>query len=878
MRVAAAAADAYRLEDVIEQAADAALEVIEAASLSISRWERDQEAMRTLINVGVLGPGEDRFPTDELYPLAEHPLVAELLREKRPYHTAVDDPDASPRAVEILRRLDKESDLAVPIVVDGEVWGEVWATTHRGTRRFDGGDVRFLEAIAAQLALVLRRAERYTRVSQLAYEDPLTGLANRRAIEERLESLLSEADRSLDGVMTLMLCDVDGLKAINDGQGHEAGDEVLRRVGMALVTASAPVGAVLVGRLAGDEFCVLLEGVCLDEAAGVANATLDLLSEGYLPVSVSFGAAVAAPGAATGEVLSAADAGQYAAKRRGGGMLCTADVEAQRSTEVRLRLPRHRELDPQLEATASALLRLLDGEMAGRSGLDRLEAVTVGFAMALDASAWAISQWRSGSRTLRLVSTADDRDHRWRGARIGVERETYDLDQYPDTARIVERGCGGFLVRADDDHADPAERRLLLEMGFTAALVHAVAHEDCVYLVEIYADERTVEMDTASTRLELLLRAAAQPGRLHGRGGELERRTRELEAAGALGARLAGLTDIASITDAAVDELGERLGFTLCSILRLNQREVEIVAARGVGAVELMDRDGRRSATVGLVGRALGERRVVISDDMAIPPDYRATSGTAHINSELCVPIWVSGRLWGAIDLEDASEHAFDDADARLLTTVADQVGSALHSAELFEQVEQAYLDTARAFSTALYVKDAYTASHSASIVQNAEATGRLMGLEEQELRTLRYGAVLHDIGKLAIPAAILTKGSALTAEERGEMERHTLIGEQILAPIRFLSDVLPLIRHGHERWDGTGYPDRLVGEEIPLGARIIFACDAYDAIITDRPYRAGRSPEKARVELRRCAGRQFDPAVVDALIEVLQGQPLPAS
>jgi HD-GYP domain-containing protein (c-di-GMP phosphodiesterase class II) len=152
------------------------------------------------------------------------------------------------------------------------------------------------------------------------------------------------------------------------------------------------------------------------------------------------------------------------------------------------------------------------------------------------------------------------------------------------------------------------------------------------------------------------------------------------------------------------------------------------------------------------------------------------------------------------------------------------------------------------------------------------------MGLEAEELRMLRYGAALHDIGKLAIPASILTKPSPLTLEERSQMERHTLIGEQILAPIRFLRDVLPLVRHGHERWDGTGCPDRLAGEEIPLGARIIFACDAYDAITTDRPYRPGKSPEEAQAELRRCAGTQLDPAVVEALIEVLAGQPSPAS
>ena len=101
-------------------------------------------------------------------------------------------------------------------------------------------------------------------------------------------------------------------------------------------------------------------------------------------------------------------------------------------------------------------------------------------------------------------------------------------------------------------------------------------------------------------------------------------------------------------------------------------------------------------------------------------------------------------------------------------------------------------------------------------------------------------------------------------------MERHPLIGEGILSPVEFLSDALPLVRAAHERWDGTGYPDGLAGEEIPLGARILFACDAYDAMTADRPYRAALSPEEAEVELRQVAGTQLDPRVVDALLGVL--------
>ncbi len=509
MRVAAATADAYRLEDVMEQAAEAALEVTGAASLSISRWEPGQESLRTLINVGELGPGEERFPAAELYPLAEHALVAELLREARPYHTAVDDPKASPAAVKVLTELGKDSDVGVPIVLDGNVWGEVWAATVAGSRRFDSGDVRFLQAIADRLALVLARGERFASVSRLAYEDPLTGLANRRAIEERLAEVLAPEARRTP--LTLLIADVDGLKDINDARGHHVGDDALCRVGDALVAASAPETAALVGRLAGDEFCVLLEGCELPAASEVARTALELLAvDGDLPLSLSFGAAAAAPGVAPADLLRAADTAQYAAKRRGGGRLCTADPSAAaRAGAIEYRPLRPRELERRLDRAADRAMTLLDGELAHRRTLDRIEAVAVTFAAALDAAAWAISRWERGSTVIRSVLIANDRDTRLRGLRMGLANEAYRLDEFPHSARLLNDGGGGFVARLDDGETDVSERRLLAKLGFDAALVAVAPHGSGAYLVEIYGDGETLDLESASTRLRLLLRLAA---------------------------------------------------------------------------------------------------------------------------------------------------------------------------------------------------------------------------------------------------------------------------------------------------------------------------------------------------------------------------------
>lgn len=514
MRIAAATADAYRLEDVMEQAAEAALAVTGAASLSISRWERDRDAMRTLINVGALGPGEERFPADETYALAHNPLVASLLNDAEPYRTEVDDPDASSAGVALLRALGKDSAVGVPIVLDDEVWGEVWAATAPGTPRFGPADSRFLQAIADRLSLVLARGERFARVSRLAYEDPLTGLANRRAVEERLEALL-DPEGPARRPLTLLLADVDGLKDINDAHGHHVGDRALCRVGEALVAAAAPEAAALIGRLAGDEFCVLLEGCEIEVAADVARTALELLAgdDASLPLSLSFGAAAATDAAAAEDLLRAADTAQYAAKRRGGGRLCTSDSAATPLPaalgEGRERRPKR--IDQRIETAAARTLRILDGDLRHRNVLDRVEAIAVTFSATLNAAAWAISRWERGSSAIRSVSTADDRDGRLRGLRLGLANEVYRLDDFPHTAELLRAGGGSFVAHVDDDHTDPAERAMLRAMGFGAVLVGAVAHGSGAYLVEVFADADTADLAPAGVRMQLLLRLAAAP-------------------------------------------------------------------------------------------------------------------------------------------------------------------------------------------------------------------------------------------------------------------------------------------------------------------------------------------------------------------------------
>ena len=188
-------------------------------------------------------------------------------------------------------------------------------------------------------------------------------------------------------------------------------------------------------------------------------------------------------------------------------------------------------------------------------------------------------------------------------------------------------------------------------------------------------------------------------------------------------------------------------------------------------------------------------------------------------------------------------------------------------------ETERTYDTTLQALSNALDVRDSETEGHSRRVVEYMELVVRELDVPTSQLATLRRGALLHDIGKIGVPDNVLRKPAALSEAEWTLMKRHPEHGARIISRIPFLEDVSRIVRHHHERWDGTGYPDRLAGEAIPLGARIFAVADSFDAMTSDRPYRRAMSVEAARGEVARCRGTQFDPLVVDAFLSIAPEQ-----
>ncbi len=330
--------------------------------------------------------------------------------------------------------------------------------------------------------------------------------------------------------------------------------------------------------------------------------------------------------------------------------------------------------------------------------------------------------------------------------------------------------------------------------------------------------------------------------------------------------------DAEELMRAVVAELQATLDLYLVEIQRLDGDGIlRIVASAGPLAAE----DERFLITeqpidAGVNGRVARTQIPALITDTRLDPDYIVRDSETDPRSELSVPIRLGTETWGVLSLEEVRTGAFDASDATLIRTVATQLGVALNRIAIYGELEDALTTTLSVLAGAMEMRDPYTAAHERAVGGLAIAIANELGLEPAKRQAIHYAALTHDIGKISVPSEILLKPGSLTADEWAVMRRHTIVGAEMLASIAFFADVHPLVRGHHERWDGDGYPDRLAGTAIPLGARILCVCDSYNAMITDRPYRAAMSPQAALAELRRCSGTQFDPAVVTALERVL--------
>jgi len=355
----------------------------------------------------------------------------------------------------------------------------------------------------------------------------------------------------------------------------------------------------------------------------------------------------------------------------------------------------------------------------------------------------------------------------------------------------------------------------------------------------------------------------------------LQARLRELSTLAEISAALRGaatVQEIASRLAAQATRLIQADAAFLCLVNEARQRIVTL----GVAGLPLEAVGRTHGIDEGIAGRVVQTGAPYHSPDLANDPIVAHRDLLDGLGPGVCVPLrTMTGKVVGTLLVArrrspEGEVTPFCSEEMRLLTTLAEIAGNALQRARAYEELEEAYIQTVLALAKAMDARDAYTSDHSQRLATWAEATARELGCSEEEIQAVRWGALLHDIGKIGVPDEILRKPGPLNGEEWEVIKRHPEIGAEIVAPVKRLAGVVPIIRHHQERWDGTGYPDGLRGEEIPLGARILAVVDAYGAIIDERPYKRAHSHEEAIAELQRCAGTQFDPQVVEAFLRVI--------
>ena len=356
---------------------------------------------------------------------------------------------------------------------------------------------------------------------------------------------------------------------------------------------------------------------------------------------------------------------------------------------------------------------------------------------------------------------------------------------------------------------------------------------------------------------------------------ELQTRSDELEALVDLSQQLLGTLDIHAMLTAALRQAITVTNSTGGAIF-LSDDVHEIIEIRAViGLPETLLGQGFPIDAHTAAGYALLQGEAISSSDVTQETGFHVSPGiqAAGVRANLAVPMLMGQRAVGALEFHRLEPRAYLPNEISVAEAIANQTALALERARLYDDLSGSYDRTLDALVAALDARDKETEGHSRRVVAYSLALAEQMRVPAADLPTLRRGALLHDIGKIGVPDAILLKPGPLTDAEWDIMRFHPDWGQRILHGIPFLEEAASIVYAHHERWDGQGYPRSLRNDEIPLGARIFAAADTFDAITSDRPYRAARPYVFARAELAAGRGSQFAPAVIEAFLEIPEAQ-----
>jgi HD-GYP domain-containing protein (c-di-GMP phosphodiesterase class II) len=334
---------------------------------------------------------------------------------------------------------------------------------------------------------------------------------------------------------------------------------------------------------------------------------------------------------------------------------------------------------------------------------------------------------------------------------------------------------------------------------------------------------------------------------------------------------LSRASSVEALFDSILSAILEVSGGDRAAILMRNKE------TGGVDLIAVRTKDGTGSGAVTLSRTVVNdvlEKGISAFTDDALA-DERYVGGESivqqRIRSVMCTPMRTTDEILGVLYVDSQAAREFSEAELELLAAVGNQAGIALHRARLMAEVERLFLDVMKAIASIIDAKDGYTHKHSERVAAFGVRLARHLGFDADSRAVVELSGLLHDVGKIGVPDAILNKPGKLTDSEFTEMRRHPLHGARILSNIQSqkVVSLLPGVKYHHERWDGKGYPEGLKGEEIPLLGRLLGVADFLDALTSDRSYRKGLTLEEALQMVKDLEGQAFDPVVVKAALEL---------
>ncbi len=324
------------------------------------------------------------------------------------------------------------------------------------------------------------------------------------------------------------------------------------------------------------------------------------------------------------------------------------------------------------------------------------------------------------------------------------------------------------------------------------------------------------------------------------------------------------------ILETAIKELGADMAW----VLLLDEKANKLIPKASLGISPKMMESGFLSGKDSVSKWVIQNAKPRIFDKARIDDRLLGAEFREKIRSAISHPLMARGKVIGILTLIRTDHHlsSFTTGQLHSLSIIASKAASAIENSKLYEELRESYLQTLTALANAVEARDIYTRGHTERVWYMAELIAREMGWDGDKLWEVRMGGVLHDIGKIGVPDAILNKPEALTQKEFEIMKQHPICGAKILEAISFLKPAIPYVLYHHERFDGKGYPYGLCGEDIPIQGRLMAVVDTFDAITSDRPYRKSKGFELAIKEIKDCSRTQFDPKVAKVFVEAWEG------